>query len=91
MLFPFPGYLDGTSAQDPREDLVPLPQLLIFFSILFFKNLFRAAPAAYGGSQAKGLIGAAAAGLRHCHSNAGSEPATVTYTAAHGNAGSSTH
>ena len=34
--------------------------------------LFRAARAAYGGSQARGRIGAVAAGLRH--SNAGSEP-----------------
>ena len=33
-----------------------------------------ATPAAYGGSQAKGLIGAAAAGLHQSHSNAGSEP-----------------
>ena len=32
-----------------------------------------AAPAAYGGSQARGPIGAAAAGLHHSHSNAGSE------------------
>ena len=28
----------------------------------------------YGGSQAKGLIGAVAAGLRQSHSNAGSDP-----------------
>ena len=33
-----------------------------------------AAPAAYGGSQARGPIGAVAAGLRQSHSNAGSEP-----------------
>ena len=33
-----------------------------------------AAPAAYGGSQARGLIGAVATGLHHSHSNAGSEP-----------------
>ena len=33
-----------------------------------------AAPAAYGGSQARGQIGAAAAGLYHSHSNTGSEP-----------------
>ena len=33
-----------------------------------------AAPAAYGGSQARGLIGAVATGLRQSHSNAGSEP-----------------
>ena len=30
--------------------------------------------AAYGSSQARGLIGAAAASLHHSHSNAGSEP-----------------
>ena len=35
---------------------------------------FRAEPVAYGGSQARGLIGAVAAGLHHSHSNAGSEP-----------------
>ena len=33
-----------------------------------------AAPAAYGGSQARGRIGAAATGLRQSHSNSGSEP-----------------
>ena len=33
-----------------------------------------AAPAAYGGSQARGPIGAVATGLRQSHSNAGSEP-----------------
>ena len=38
---------------------------------LFF---FRAALAAYGVSQARGLIRATAAGLRHNHSNLGSEP-----------------
>ena len=35
--------------------------------------LFRAAPTAYGGSQARGPIGAVAAGLRHSHSNVGSK------------------
>ena len=33
-----------------------------------------AAPAAYGGSQARDLIGAVVAGLHQSHSNAGSEP-----------------
>ena len=33
-----------------------------------------AAPAAYGGSQARGPIGAVATGLRQSHSKAGSEP-----------------
>ena len=36
--------------------------------------LFSAAPAAYGGSQARGLIGAVAASLHQSHSNAGSKP-----------------
>ena len=36
--------------------------------------LFRAVPAAYGGSQARRPIGAVAASLHHSHSNAGSEP-----------------
>jgi len=45
-----------------------------FFFFLFLFGLFRAAPAPYGGSQARGLIGAAAAGLHCSHSNAGSEP-----------------
>ena len=48
-----------------------------FFFLFFFFGLFafsRAAPAAYGGSQARSLIGAVAAGLRQSHSNVGSEP-----------------
>ena len=36
--------------------------------------LFRAVPAAYGGSQARGHIRAVAAGLCHNHSNAKSVP-----------------
>ena len=34
----------------------------------------RAAPAAHGDSQGRGLIGAVATGLHHSHSSAGSEP-----------------
>ena len=34
---------------------------------------FRAAPVTYGGSQERGGIGAVAPGLRHSHSNSGSE------------------
>ena len=48
---------------------------LNFFSFFFFFLTFLwAAPTAYGGSQARGLIGAVATGLRQSHSNAGSEP-----------------
>ena len=36
-------------------------------------GLFRASPTAYGGSQARGLIGATASSLCHSHSNMGSE------------------
>ena len=39
----------------------------------FFFAISRAAPTAYGGSQARGLIGAVATGLRQNHSNTGSE------------------
>ena len=48
--------------------------IFIFIFTFYFFCFFRAAPVAYGGSQAKGLIGAIATGLRHSHSNAGSEP-----------------
>ena len=41
---------------------------------LFFFCLFRATPAVNGGSQARDLIGAVAAGLHHSHSNTRSEP-----------------
>ena len=44
-----------------------------FNPFFFFFFLFKAKPAAYGGSQVRGLIGAAAAGLRHNHSNTGSK------------------
>ena len=39
----------------------------------FFLVFFRAAPLAYGSSQARGGIGAVAAGLCHNHSNSGSD------------------
>ena len=41
---------------------------------LYIYLLFRAAPTAYGGCQARGQIGATGAGLHHSHSNVGSEP-----------------
>ena len=54
--------------------------IFTFFSSFFFLFFFflfcllRAPPEANGGSQARGQIGAVAAGLRHNHSNARSEP-----------------
>ena len=46
-------------------------ELLVHFP--FFLLLFRATPATYGSSQARGRIGVTAAGLCHSHSNARSE------------------
>ena len=50
----------------------------IFFFLVFFVvvvvAISWAAPTAYGGSQARGRIGAVATSLRQSHSNAGSEP-----------------
>ena len=53
-----------------------------FFCFVFFV-FSRPTPAVYGGSQARGPIGAIAAGLRQSHSNA-----SATCPTAHGNAGS---
>ena len=47
-----------------------IPPKMNFFGLFAFS---RAAPVAYGGSQARDLIGATADGLRHSHSNTGSE------------------
>ena len=50
--------------------------LFLFFGGTLGRGLClsRATTAAYRGSQARGQIGAVAAGLRHSHSRAGSEP-----------------
>ena len=49
--------------------------ILVYFILFYFIfNLFRAALMAYGGSQARGQIGAVATDLQHSHSNTGSEP-----------------
>ena len=45
---------------------------ILFFLIFFF--LFKATPASYGSSQARGQIRDAAVCLCHSNSNAGSEP-----------------
>ena len=47
---------------------------LLSFVVVVVVAISWAAPAAYGGSQARGRIGAVATGLRQSHSNAGSEP-----------------
>ena len=46
----------------------------VFCRVVVVVAISWAAPAAYGGSQARGRIGAVATGLRQSHSNARSEP-----------------
>ena len=46
----------------------------LFVFVCVFVLLFRATPMAFGGSQARSLIGATAASLHHSHSNARSKP-----------------
>ena len=50
---------------------IPEPPCMLYLFI--YLCLFRATPTAYEGFQARGRIGAVAAGLRYIHSNAGSE------------------
>ena len=52
----------------------------------FYFLIFRAPPAAYGSLQARGPIGAAAAGLHHSLQQRQIQAMSVTYTTAHGSA-----
>ena len=74
-----PPYAAGPplSAETVTSGLSPLPRplpLSEYELFSFFFSFSRATPVAYGGSRARGLIGAVAAGLHHGHSNASSEP-----------------
>ena len=78
----------------PRRGILMLYVLFFFFFsfVVVVVAISWAAPAAYGGSQARGLIRAVAASLHHSYSNAGSEPRLQpTYTTAQGNTRSLTH
>ena len=55
-----------------QDQLTLEPEMLLFFFCL--SAISWAAPEAHGGSQARGLIGVIAAGLRQSHSNAKSKP-----------------
>ena len=69
-----------------RNMVLDQAEFILFYFILFFAFcLFRASPAAYGCSQARGLIRAVASGLN------GIQAASASYTTAHGNTGSLTH
>ena len=80
-----------TFSSDITSPTALLPRNELHFFFFWSTFFFRAAPAAYGGSQARGPIWATPVGLQHSHSNAGSEPHLWTYTTAHSNAGSLTH
>ena len=70
--------------------LVPNISFLFLRCFKFF-FLFRAALAAHGSSQARGLIGAIATGLCHSQIQCQIQAMSVTYIAAHGNARSLTY
>ena len=48
--------------------------IFVFLSFVVVVAISWAAPVAYGGSQARGRIGAVATGLRQSHRHAGSKP-----------------
>ena len=91
--FIFKNLAKGAALSRKPSPSPPNPHFILFFFFFFyFFAISWAAPAAYGGSQARGRIGAIATGLRQSRSNAGSEPRLQpNYTTAHGNAGSLTH
>ena len=67
--------MDVSITRFPTRLIRTLVQFLaLFFSFFLFFWLFRAAAEAHGGSQARGRIEAAAAGLHHSYSNTRSEP-----------------
>ena len=66
----FQNYLKATVVYPETLD-TKNPRREVGMTFLFL--LFRASPAAYGTSQAKGRIRATAASLYHSHSNSGSE------------------
>ena len=65
-------YICGSSVPCLKE--LARSCLCFFVVVVVFVCFFRAAPTAYGSSQARGPIRATAAGLRQGHSNTGSEP-----------------
>ena len=65
--------------------------IFLFFIFFVFLPLLWAAPAAYGGSQARGRIGAVAPRPTPEPQQRRIRAASATYTTAHGNAGSLTH
>ena len=67
------------------------PIYLFIYLFIFVFCLFRATPAAYGSSQARGLIGAVAARPMPEPQPCQIQVESATYSTAHGNARSLTH
>ena len=67
------GYIYYNYASIHFSESIELGKMRNFIYFLCF-IFFRVTPAAYGGSQARGWMGATAAGLHHSHSSAGSGP-----------------
>jgi len=67
------GY-SGNKIDFSSKDYIQQGQADKVRSNLFFFAFCSAAFEAYGGSQARALIGAITAGLHHSHSNTGSKP-----------------
>ena len=63
----------GDNAVVLEVKFLEYPSITLSPGFFLFFFLFRAQPAAYGGSQARGQIGASAAILRHSHSHARSK------------------
>ena len=59
---------------DLRSHGLEIRSLCVCVCVCVFLLFLWAAPAAHGGSQARGRIGAVAPSLRQSHSNMGSEP-----------------
>ena len=83
-------FLSASSPKQPLSDFCHHRLILLIFILFIYFYLFRAAPAAYGDSQARGPIGAIATGLHHSHSNSRSKLCLQPTPTAHGNAGSLT-
>ena len=85
------GYMDYCyfSYRSHPQHWLSTPTFYLFL-FLFYYFIFRATPIVYGSSQARVQIRATAAGLRHSHSNAGSQLHLGLNTTAHGNARSLT-
>ena len=66
--------MDSFKGNFNKSTYIKFKNSFFFFFLSFIFCLFRAAPEACGGSQARGLIRAMAADLCQSHSNARSEP-----------------